>query len=73
MKYRLELPDTIEKDKVLMAHKIITGNVEGIEVNVHDEVYSNDSDTISLAVEAFFVGFIPKTWLVPVEANDEKI
>ena len=69
MKYRLELPDAIEKDKVLMAHKIITGNVEGIEINVNDEVYNNNSGTISLAVEAFFVGFIPKSWLVPVKED----
>jgi len=58
----------IEKKYVLVAYKIISGNVDGRIVDVSPKVFENPGcNTTSLTVDGGFIGFIPVAWLVPVE------
>lgn len=68
MKCKLDIPDVIEKKLVLVAYKLISGNAEERIIDVNPMIFEDpECDSTSITVDGAFVGFIPKTWLVPTE------
>jgi hypothetical protein len=69
MKRRLVLPDTIDKKLILIASKIISGNMDGEIIDTCEDAYNNSHDTISIGSHGSFMGYVPKIWLVPVQED----
>ena len=68
MKLKLRLPDMIEKKHVLVAHKLLTSNAEGEIIETCEDSYENgDSENINIGMHGVFIGYIPKSWLVPAK------
>lgn len=70
IKCKLTIPEMIEKKYVHVAHKIIMGNAEEVEVDTDKDQYYDDSiNTMPLGIHGGFVGYIPKTWLKPTKED----
>lgn len=69
IKCRIKIPNAIKKEYIEMAYSIISKNMENEEhiITTSKEVFYNDNKHISLAVEDVLIGYVPKSWLIPVE------
>ncbi len=65
----LRIPKKVEAKYTALAKKLVDGNSEGMTVTTNSEKFYDASDHITLTVEEVFIGFIPKTWLVPFEED----
>ena len=70
IKCKLTVSETVDKKYVHVAHKIIMGNAESVAINTDKEKFYDDSiDTMPLGFHGGFVGYIPKSWLTPIEED----
>lgn len=66
MKFKIKIPDKVDKKYIYIANVILAGNFEDREIKVDMNFYKGKDKEIALSLMGTFVSMIPKKWLVKI-------